>query len=181
MSQELLAGGKPKFYLEARETWYQIEQHYGFFVFRLGEIIRPTVKDFPEDYLVVGDNWYQEVRLNPPYWEEEDARYDLPDGRVLLITPISERLCLGEDNEEAILNNPVLDLLDTAEVRARFESKDLRVLRMMAVFDFTSEGYGVFSDPEQIEVCEEFAWGKVITYQDRKPFIYHIAHPTFKI
>lgn len=181
MSAELSAGGKPKFYLEERETWHEVEQHYGLFVFRLGEIIRPTVKDFPEDYILVGDNWFQEVRLNPPYWEEEDARYDLPDGRVVLITQLYERLCLGEDNEEAILNNPVLDLLDAAEARARLESKDTRSLRMLAVFDFTSEGFGVFPDPQLTEVYEELAWGRVITYQNRKPFIYHITHPTFKI
>lgn len=182
MEKETHINGRPLFWVETKgwtlEESEELSQLYGLHALKLVRKIYPEVTDFPLDILSVGDNWYQLTRFNPPYTEEGVTLYDLPHEPMFAVWPVRRReFSSNRDGSVFLLDSPVESFLVRTQTEVvTGKIRNGRILEKLGVIDFTSIGFPVFPDPDELTVMPfSYPWGKRLRIKGYSTNIYHIT------
>ncbi len=168
---------RPKYFIEESELTGEAAKAYGIFAYRLVRRVRHSMRSFPSDFLLVGDNWYQVLTINPFEVYQQDIEYQGPDHHTL--SPILMRRCYSRRPHGTLLHDPVMELLEEADSQASDDEQLTRIAESLGVVDFTSVGFPAFPDPDQLCKLKSFPWGRKIKYGPYKTEIYHIDNLNF--
>lgn len=178
-----MVNGHPLFYIEDRHFTESVEETFGLFTYELGEEVRKVTPDFPQDYLAVGDNWFQVTHLNPVYIDSEDKLFNMENGDVYAVFRMMSRLCRESKLDQKVeVDDPVKDLIEDTErdIISGFHDEE-RILTKLAVFDYTSVGFPVFSNESDVFVLgRKVPWGRILKLNFYPPVIYHVTNLNFK-
>jgi len=182
MERETHINGRPLFWVETKgwtlEETEELSQLYGLHALKLIRKIYPESRDFPLDILSVGDNWHQLTRFNPPYTEEGVTLYDLPEEPMFAVWPLRRReFASNGDGSLFILDSPVENFLLSTEMQViKGKKSDERITERLGVIDFTSVGFPVFPDLEDLTIMPfPYSWGRRLFMTGFSTELFHVT------